>query len=1139
MGILNFVNKIIGRNRQDHLQQNTVSTSAGGDLSARDVIAGNQYQQNYYINTPTDLIPKPGGNIIDPRKLLDKNDISPTEDPFISTEVSLKIKEGEKLQKKKRFSEALQIYLQVASDPSAYGKAGSGALFSINLNIAICYLNLGDTEEYLTKAKKHLDQAKEVRAGHEEQLCLLLAWYHFERNETDTAFEWAKKAIELKRDYIKAINIESIIRQERGVPLETILTERYFENGMLKESVLKEPSALFTLGQLFFRENRLDEAIEYLSLCLEKGAHEYMAMVLLGNAFLMKAYGGRERIPDLNLNRDIDLKYLTISAAWFEKAFKLARDLGLEGDLKKFYANASSAYFLIGKHREAYEEIKKAIGLGLREESLLIHKGKIEVVLGRMDEAKRTISSIEGYTALIEEAVISIIDNRNEDGVRILRSLLEGSVSLEPNEKTLCQELLAGAYVEIRQFDEAMEILNSLDQEGRATWESKITGAKLREYSQNDIPGATQFFKQAVEESSRHPRAVFDAIRFYGRTRQYDLIIDLLQGLIDEDMPLAEVGREDVYRYLAKAHYHKGNFFKAIKVALEGLSKGVERRALRDVLAESYVASKRYPEANQVFIEILDESPNDFRKNLDVAATFAMMGKVEESVQYFVRAERVSHGSPGSSFFINYSKVKLLQGDKKDALKFAERAKDLDKDLPRSAAHAYYAHMGVRCGQVDSTAQYLAEFHACYPKETWIRTIKTLEEEGDGTKKLAPEFLEFMQAQSERFNQGIKLYKTSPLPIYFLAMFFRRQVQDVWQWRYFHRLPIHIESGNPELMGQEIDDLRTVRHLMLDYMALLITNHFGLLGALLQEFDLLYVSQSLFDEIQQNIIDIEDAELRKLWDLLRHGSKFRFVVIDNEPYKEEELELVDVIGESMRDTLLIAKDKGFVLCCGDERYKRIARGLEIKIAGIYALIERLRLSGSITNFEASRVKLELIEENHFFISFNADDMINMARPSGYVIDQKLDNFFRPILHGDPNYMSFINVYIAFISHLLRSNIKIDIILPWIAKYVEVFGILYGRDHMSEKFPQIFGSRKKFTVEDGVTITLKDLCLLSLAQLYVLICAICDNSEKKELLTSTIFKSVTLVDFAMRYQNEILPDAKRVAESFRRQFTAVL
>ncbi len=682
---------MLGRASQEQRQENTVRTNAGGNLSAHNIVGGDLHQHNYYSETPPDIICKAAGNIANLQKIVDKSDISTTEDPVISTEVSLKIKEGEELQKKKMFSEAIRIYLQVVSDPSTYGKASNAALFSINLNIAICYLNLGNTAEYLAKTKKHLDQAKDVRAGHEEQMCLVLAWYHFEKNETEAAFEWAKKAIELKPDYIKAINIESVIRHERGVSLATILEGRYFEAGELKESVLKNSSALFTLGQLFFKENRLDKSIEHLSMSIEKGVNEFLAMALLGNVFLMKAFGGRERIPDINLNRDINFKYLTESAAWFEKAFKLAQYLGLEACLKTFYANASLAYFLLGKHREAYEEIKKAIGFGLREEGLLIHKGKIEVVLGRIDDAKRTFSSIEGYSGKIEEALVSIIDDRNEDATKILRDILDASVSLRPNEKTLCQELLAEAYVELRQFDEATDILNSLSQERRATWESKVARAKLCEYSQNDVTGATLLYKQAVDESARHPRAVFDAVYFYGRTKQHDLIIGLLQGLIDEDLPLVEVARADVYRNLAKAHYHKGSFLKAIDVTLDAMAKGVEKPILRNILAESYLASKMYSEANQEFQDILKESPNDYRKNLDVAATYAMMGRVEESINYFSRAERGYPVPLDSIFFMNYSKVKLLHGDKENALRLAERAMNIDRDQPKSPAHAFYS----------------------------------------------------------------------------------------------------------------------------------------------------------------------------------------------------------------------------------------------------------------------------------------------------------------------------------------------------------------------------------------------------------------------------------------------------------------
>lgn len=1132
--IRNLVNRILGRSRQELHQENTVSITAGGNITAGTVVGGNLHQHNYYFSSPPEPIPQPADSVAELGRFLDKNDVSSTEDHVVSTEVSLRIKEGEELQKRKRFSEALHIYLQVTSDPSVYGKAGPAALFSINLNIAICYLNLGDTEEYLTKAKKHLDQAKAVRAGHEEQLCLVFAWYHFEKKETDAAFEWAKKAIELKPDYIKAINIESIIRQERGVPLETILNERYFEDGKPRGLVLKDSSALFMLGQLLFRDNRFDEAIEYLSLSVEKGADEFLAMAFLGNVFLIKAFGGKDRVPDINLNKDIDLKYLTISASWFEKAFKLAGSVGLEGELKTFYVNASSAYFLLGKHREAYEEIQKAIGLGLREEGLLIHKGKIEVALGRIDEAKRTYSGLHGYSARIEEAIVSIIEDRNENAILILRDLLNDSVSLGPSEKTLCQELLAEAYLELRQFDAATEILNSLEQEGRASWESRVARAKLVEYSQDDVTGATQLYQQALNESSRHPRAVFDAVRFYGRTKQYDLIIGLLQGLVDENLPLVEVAKEDVYSYLAKAYHHKGSFLKAIEVVSEGLSKGVARPILRDILAESYFALRRYSEANQVFQEILADLPSDYQRNLDVAASLAMMGRVEESIPHFTRAERFHQGAPDSIFYMNYAKVKLLQGDNEEALKLAEKARDIDRDRPKSPAHAFYAHMGIRCGQVDSTIHYLAEYHSCYPKEPWIWRIQALEEENDGKKRLTPEFLKFLQAQSERFNRAIIAYKRSPLPIYYLARLFRRPLKEIWDWRYFYRLLIHIDSGHPDAMRQEFENLRTARTVMLDYLSLLVLNHIGLLEALIQEFDTVCVSQSLFDEIQADLIESEDTELRKIWEILRHSQRVQFVYSDTESYTDDERKLESVIGGPTRDTLLTARDKGHVLCCGDERFKQIAGGLKIRVTGIYAVLQRLCLAERLSDSDVSRAKLVLIEENHSFVSFNANDMIIMARSNGYRLDQKLACFFKPILEGDPEYVSFIKVYVAFIRHLLQTNLQIEVILPWLVQYAVVFQRLYGRDHIAEAFPQIFSTRKTFLSKDGLSITTKDFCLLSLALVCTLIHVLCEDPEKETALLATVSRSVTHHDLALRYHNDILPDARTRGEIVRRR-----
>jgi hypothetical protein len=90
--IPNLINRILGRNRQEDRQQNTVSIKAGGDVSAQNVVGGDLFQHNLYqCEAPPDFISNLAGSITaDLGKFLDKSIASIGEDAVVSTDVSLK-----------------------------------------------------------------------------------------------------------------------------------------------------------------------------------------------------------------------------------------------------------------------------------------------------------------------------------------------------------------------------------------------------------------------------------------------------------------------------------------------------------------------------------------------------------------------------------------------------------------------------------------------------------------------------------------------------------------------------------------------------------------------------------------------------------------------------------------------------------------------------------------------------------------------------------------------------------------------------------------------------------------------------------------------------------------------------------------
>ena len=637
---------------------------------------------------------------------------------------------------------------------------------------------------------------------------------------------------------------------------------------------------------------------------------------------------------------------------------------------------------------------------------------------------------------------------------------------------------MADAYIGAGELPKALNVLKELRDDDKESFRTKIMWGKYFEAS-GDIAAASKYFMQSIKDSKNHQSSQYETVEFFFRANQFKEAIELLSEIVQKDMSAKVILRDYVYGQLAKAHHLNKDHCTAIEIALQGIAEGVPREALRDVLSESYMHLKKYRKAREIYEEIYEENPNNYDNLLRLGISLSLTGNVEDCVPFFDRAEKMAESKDDSVFCINYSQVNLLIGDKPKALQYAGKAKDIDWHNPQSPAHQFYLHMTMRCGDTDTTVRYMVDFHETYPKEAIVQKIKALDEDETGQRKPSDEFMARLKDMEERFKFGIDYYKSQPMPLYFLAHFFHSSITEIWHWRNIYGLPIYIDSGNPTLQRGEAETLKKTKSLLVDSLTLQIMNHLGLIDVFLQEFGGIIIPQSLFDEIQNTVINVHDPETRQLWNALRKHPTIVFATRERDDDFLSE-EFFKAFGESGVDGLNIAKESGYTYCIGDERLKRFAHNEGIEVTGIYAVIMDLLDKGRIGKKTLAVSKSRLIKENHGFVSFNVNDLISLTEDSNYIMNKETECFFDVILKTEPNIMSFIKVYIGFIVHLFENNVDSNIIATWMSKHVQVFQKLYARAYAVEKSGYILNKPPKHAIPEVKNLSLRALRILSSA-----------------------------------------------------------
>ncbi len=351
-----------------------------------------------------------------------------------------------------------------------------------------------------------------------------------------------------------------------------------------------------------------------------------------------------------------------------------------------------------------------------------------------------------------------------------------------------------------------------------------------------------------------------------------------------------------------------------------------------------------------------------------------------------------------------------------------------------------------------------------------------------------------------------------------------------------YNLVIYFDSGSPSFYESEYRNVENAKEVSVDYLCLLLFNRLSLLTTMLDAFDKIHVPQTLFDEIQFDILKTNSPEIRTVWNVVRNHPK----VVFNPPntvYDNVSSSILAALDDYIADGFVLARDLKVPFIVGDERWKRVCEAYGCTVTGVSATLNYLYSKGIIDQQQVTSAKLVFIKENVTFVSFNVADIILLARENNYLISKDIEQFvdvmIKRIPGSIPEIDTFIKVYLGVLVSLFKLGVVYDNIKPWFAKYLNIFQKIFMRSKATMECDLLFDDP---TVQRIAKVNF-NLSLFAIESVLAITDILIEDENKKACFLSFISQCITSVELIPIYKGRLIANAKKRAANMRNELDA--
>lgn len=438
---------------------------------------------------------------------------------------------------------------------------------------------------------------------------------------------------------------------------------------------------------------------------------------------------------------------------------------------------------------------------------------------------------------------------------------------------------------------------------------------------------------------------------------------------------------------------------------------------VHDFLVE--LQARNFETAYSILVQTSEWKDVGYKEKMRLAHIFLMQGAPQQSKDILKQIEIEADKDRNVRFWLEMSMIEVLLDNKNLAIIAAQKVKDYAKDtVGEKTALSHFNALMLRyasSGEVDRLAEGMFDYDKRYPEEKAVVAIKAVDDDG----KLTDEIKSMLLRQKERYENVRKIFRTQPLISYFLEETFKRPYAEILSYQNDPEFIIELTIPNEAFTQELTDKLEKAKGLIFDYSSLLNLSKMNLLGHLAKFNKKLYIAESLFEKIQNELLVFENEDLRRLWNFLRMSKEINIVEDDSAEIVDSQLS--KLFENWVIDSIKVAKEKAILFVADDLRFLTFLRSQSINGANTLIFLRSMLSKGWIDAKIYSTSIGDLAERLYTFLSFTGDDLFQIVMEDKAKITLRSYHLVNQLFLPGSIAPSFTGVFLRFIDLLWKTG----------------------------------------------------------------------------------------------------------------------
>lgn len=430
-----------------------------------------------------------------------------------------------------------------------------------------------------------------------------------------------------------------------------------------------------------------------------------------------------------------------------------------------------------------------------------------------------------------------------------------------------------------------------------------------------------------------------------------------------------------------------------------------------------------------------------YKEVIRIARAFLYNGCPEIALELYQKIEGEATTKHDYQYWLDVSLVQVLLGDKNKAILVASKAREFAEQLPKGPAMqmvlSHYGAVMLRYASEEGGDRLLEGALAFDEKFPELKSIQKMDFRKDKGK-----IIKMIQDRRDWAKKIKEIYVHQPIPSYFLQNTFKKPYINVWSGR-DPEMPLEYTLPSVEFRKELEGNYTKDKVFVFDYLSLLTLSKLNLLNDVEKICPQMEISFSLFQKIQEELLQEENESLRRLWNFLRKNTSIK--IVKNVPkHKLNGQKADDLFEKWLVDSLKLAKGGNVIMVTDDFRLYRFLKSEAITPLNTWLILQKVREQGLLDSTMYSKAIGKLAECFYTFISFSGDDLYVIVAEDDFKLRARSYHLINQIFLPGSDLRSFSAVFLQFLSKMWRPGLIFEDKVYWIEYISNIFADLVSR-----------------------------------------------------------------------------------------------